>query len=229
MGSPVASSFRELNDRSLSRRPSIDTLEEVDEAHRDEAPPGSSRSRTRGRRARFSLTSVSNALIDAVRSGSPKERTSKERADSTRRGRPREKAAREDGGVATERPPLTIIAGLKSSDDGKEKEKEKSDSWKEFKKGARLHFCYFPSLNVLQGHTPSRSRLPSPRTRRRRWSVHTELSCGGSRRMCTAQARLRLVCMPCARSWSSLRRWKTTRRRRRPLSSSGTGSSSCSI
>ncbi|KAJ7821129.1 hypothetical protein B0H14DRAFT_3471811 [Mycena olivaceomarginata] len=149
-GSPTASSFRELNDRSLSRRPSIDTLEEVDEANRDEAPPGSSRSRTRGRRARFSLTSVSNALIDAVRSGSPKERTSKERADSTRRGRPREKAAREDGGVATERPPLTIIAGLKNSDDGKDKEKEKSDSWKEFKKGTYT----FPISFAIPANSP---------------------------------------------------------------------------
>ncbi|KAF8178663.1 hypothetical protein K438DRAFT_1726306 [Mycena galopus ATCC 62051] len=142
--SPAASSFREF-DRSLSRRPSVDTLAEVDETRRDAVPgtsspdayPGTSspnRSLTRGRRARFSLSSVSNALMEVVHSGAPKARSSKERADSTRRGRTREKVGREEAGPSKERPTLNIMAGLKSSEDGKDKDKDKS-SWKEFKKG----------------------------------------------------------------------------------------------
>ncbi|KAJ7270032.1 hypothetical protein B0H12DRAFT_1094114, partial [Mycena haematopus] len=134
--SPATSSFSEF-DRSLSRRPSVETLPEVDETSRDAAPGSStdvvlgssSPSRTRGRRARFSLSSV---LMDVVHP--PKARSSKERSDSNFRGRAREKTVSDDGGSWNERPALNNVAGLKSSDDGKDKDKDKS-SWKEFKKG----------------------------------------------------------------------------------------------
>ncbi|KAK7057584.1 arrestin-C domain-containing protein [Favolaschia claudopus] len=138
--SPSASSFREYDQsRSVSRRPSIDTLDEVDEIQRAPLPGSSSPTRaeqTRGRRAHFSLSSVSSALMGAVRSRSPKARSSHEpRPDSIRRGRTREKNARDDGGLSKERVHVGILGTLKGAGDGKEKEKDKSTSWKEFKKG----------------------------------------------------------------------------------------------
>jgi hypothetical protein len=69
--------------------------------------------------------------MDAVRSGSPKTRSSRERDESNRRGRTQEKIAREDGGLSKERTTLGKIVGLKENG----KDKVKSDSWKEFKKG----------------------------------------------------------------------------------------------
>ncbi|KAF7360214.1 Arrestin-C domain-containing protein [Mycena venus] len=139
-------------DRSLSRRPSIDTLAEANEAYRKMVTESSSPSRdTRGRHARFSLSSVSNAL---VRSGSPKARSSVERSDSTRRGRMPEKVAREDGAASKERPPLSIMAGLKSSDDGKDK--EKSHSWKEFKTGTYT----FPISFAIPPNSPPTMECP---------------------------------------------------------------------
>ncbi|KAJ7496893.1 hypothetical protein FB451DRAFT_1018588 [Mycena latifolia] len=130
-----SSSFRDL-DRSLSRRPSIDTLAEVDEERRDDTAPGRSspnRVDARGRGARFSLSSVSSVLMEAVRSGSSKTRSSKERGDSTRRGRTREKVdLTEDDGPSNQRPVLDKVAGRMKEDP---KDKGKTDSWKEFKKG----------------------------------------------------------------------------------------------
>ncbi|KAJ7018359.1 hypothetical protein C8F04DRAFT_167052 [Mycena alexandri] len=130
-----ASSFYE-RDESLSRRPSMD-LPEVDESQPDALSGSSSPSRAdaRGRRARFSLTSVSSILRDVVHSGSP--RVSKERSDSTARdstgrGRTREKTAVREA-ASKERSILDKLTG--SKEDVKDKEKEKSDSWKEFKKG----------------------------------------------------------------------------------------------
>ncbi|KAF7362264.1 Arrestin-C domain-containing protein [Mycena venus] len=136
--SPATSSFREF-DRSLSRRPSIETLAEVDEAHREAVPGSSSPSRDiRGRRARFSLSSVSNALKEAVRSGSPEGAF----------------LNRADGAASKERPPLSIMAGLKSSDDGKDK--DKSHSWKEFKKGTYT----FPISFAIPPNSPPTMECP---------------------------------------------------------------------
>ncbi|KAF7351103.1 Arrestin-C domain-containing protein [Mycena sanguinolenta] len=159
--SPATSSFREF-DRSLSRRPSVETLAEVDENHReaasggsnsvDVAPRSNSPSRTRGRRARFSLGSVSSALLDVVHSGSSKARSSKERSDSNFRGRAREKAVRDDG-PSKERPALDIVAGLRSSDDGKDKDKS---SWKEFKKGTYT----FPISFAIPPNAPPTMECP---------------------------------------------------------------------
>ncbi|KAJ7188705.1 hypothetical protein C8R46DRAFT_1157632 [Mycena filopes] len=141
---PIPSSASSLyeRDESLSRRPSMD-LAEVDEDRPNVQPqPGSSSpSRdTRGRRARFSLTSVSSILRDVVHSRSP--RVSKERSESNGRGRPREKAVvREVDSTSKERSMLDKITKLMEDGPGKEKEKEKgkekeqSDGWKEFKKG----------------------------------------------------------------------------------------------
>ncbi|KAJ6593454.1 hypothetical protein B0H19DRAFT_921152 [Mycena capillaripes] len=153
--SPAASSFREL-DTSLSRRPSIDTLEEVDEARRDAIPGNSSPNRadTRGRRARFSLSSVSSVLREVVRSGSPKTRSSKEREESNHRGRPREKTTCEEGGPSKERPTLAKIAGLMEND--KDKDKEKSGSWKEFKKGTYT----FPISFAIPPNAPPTMECP---------------------------------------------------------------------
>nr|GAT57857.1 predicted protein [Mycena chlorophos] len=127
------SSFRDP-DRSLSRRPSIDTLAEVEEDSR-EPPPSSPNRDARGRRARFSLTSVSNALKEAVRSGSRTQR-SKECDEPTLRGRPREKTATngtQGAGRSMERHnALSKLVGFKED---KDKDHEKSDGWKEFKKG----------------------------------------------------------------------------------------------
>ncbi|KAJ6497646.1 hypothetical protein C8R45DRAFT_1093994 [Mycena sanguinolenta] len=159
--SPAASSFREF-DRSLSRRPSVETLAEVDETRRDPTSSGNSStdvvprsnspSRTRGRRARFSLTSVSNALMDVVHPSSSKARSSKERSDSNFRGRAREKAAGDDG-PSKERPSLNVVAGLRSSDDGKDKDKS---SWKEFKKGTYT----FPISFAIPPNAPPTMECP---------------------------------------------------------------------
>ncbi|KAJ7653823.1 hypothetical protein B0H17DRAFT_957201 [Mycena rosella] len=140
-----ASSFRDI---SLSRRPSIDTLEEVDEDRRNPVPGSSSPNRAdaRGRRARFSLTSVSSVLMEAVRSGS---RSSKERADSTRRGRTREKLAVEDDGPRTV---LDKVAGLKED----VKDQGKTDSWREFKKGTYT----FPISFTIPPNAPPTLQCP---------------------------------------------------------------------
>ncbi|KAJ7772092.1 hypothetical protein DFH07DRAFT_953375 [Mycena maculata] len=135
-----SSSFRDL-DATVSRRPSIDTLAEVDEDRRDAAPGSSSpKGDSRGRRARFSLTSVSSVLLDAVRSGTSKTRSSRERDDPYRRGRTGQKAAPSEGEYsAKERPPLG-------------RDKEKLDSWKEFKKGT---YTFPISFAVPQDSPPS--------------------------------------------------------------------------
>ncbi|KAJ7125134.1 hypothetical protein C8R44DRAFT_830961 [Mycena epipterygia] len=149
-----ASSFRDL-DTSLSRRPSIDTLAEVDENQRDAVPGSSSPSHAeaRGRRARFSLSSVSSALMEAVRSRSPRTRSSKEREDSTRRGRAREKTPiSEDSGLPKERPTLGRVAGLKED----VKDKGKTDSWKEFKKGTYT----FPISFAIPPNSPPSMECP---------------------------------------------------------------------
>ncbi|KAJ7169068.1 hypothetical protein C8R43DRAFT_982144 [Mycena crocata] len=147
-----ASSFRDL-DNSLSRRPSIDTLAEVDEDPHKPVPGSSSPSRdTRGRRARFSLSSVSSVLREVVRSGSPRTHSSKEREDSTRRGRPREKgSASQEAGPSKERPTLSRITGFKD-----EKDKEKGDSWKEFKKGTYT----FPISFAIPPNVPPTMECP---------------------------------------------------------------------
>ncbi|CAK5281850.1 unnamed protein product [Mycena citricolor] len=110
-------------DRSLSRRPSIDTLAEADE---DGATTNGSSSPVdrRGRRSRFSLASVSNVLKEAVRSRSPRTHASKEREESNRRGRPREKLERWE-------PTRDAILPVKEEP----KDKDHGESWKEFKKG----------------------------------------------------------------------------------------------
>ncbi|KAJ7782650.1 hypothetical protein B0H16DRAFT_1670974 [Mycena metata] len=148
-----ASSFYE-RDESLSGRPSMD-LPEIDES-RPDALSGSrspsrvasgsnspSRADARGRRARFSLTSVSSILRDVVHSP----RVSKERSDSTARGRTREKAAvREAECTSKERTVLEKLTAMKED----AKNKEKSDSWKEFKKGTYT----FPISFAIPPHSP---------------------------------------------------------------------------
>ncbi|KAJ6631582.1 hypothetical protein B0H10DRAFT_1772333 [Mycena sp. CBHHK59/15] len=160
--SSASSSFRE-HESSLSRRPSIDTLEEADERH---IPGNSSPSRAehRGRHARFSLTSVSNALMDAVRSGSPKTRSSKEREeheDSARRGRTREKGAlSEEGGPSKERHAhlnlhshtIGRTFGLREEGKGK----DKAEGWKEFKKGTYT----FPISFAIPANAPPTMECP---------------------------------------------------------------------
>ncbi|KAJ7502991.1 hypothetical protein B0H11DRAFT_1711405 [Mycena galericulata] len=153
-----ASSLRDL-DTSLSRRPSFDTLPEVDEDRRDvlsedrhDAAPESSspkRGNSRGRRARFSLTTVSSALMEAMRSSSPKTRTSRERDDPHLRGRTREKAPKSEGaGVSKERPTTLGRAAALLLD----KDQDKSESWKEFKKGT---YTFPISFAVPQNSPPS--------------------------------------------------------------------------
>ncbi|KAJ7209767.1 hypothetical protein GGX14DRAFT_535060 [Mycena pura] len=77
------SSLRDV-DRSLSRRPSIETLAEVDE---DPGRSSPNRADARGRRPRFNLSSVSSVLKEVVRSSSPRTHFSKDQDDSVRRGR----------------------------------------------------------------------------------------------------------------------------------------------
>ncbi|KAJ7686591.1 hypothetical protein B0H17DRAFT_1072044 [Mycena rosella] len=129
-----ASSFRDI---SLSRRPSIDTLEEVDEDRRNPVPGSSSPNRAdaRGRRARFSLTSVSSVLMEAVRLDA--------------RGRTREKLAVEDDGPRTV---LDKVAGLKED----AKDQGKTDSWREFKKGTYT----FPISFTIPPNAPPTLQCP---------------------------------------------------------------------
>ncbi|KAJ6491827.1 hypothetical protein C8R47DRAFT_1121999 [Mycena vitilis] len=155
--SPAGSSYREF-DRSLSRRPSIETLAEADEDEtHHEAIQGSSspnRGDARGRRARFSLASVSSVIRDAVRPSSPKTRTSTERDESTRRGRPREKGGpQEEAGPSKERAStLAQLVGLKDSG----KDREEADSWKEFKKGTYT----FPISFAIPANAPPTMECP---------------------------------------------------------------------
>ncbi|KAJ7256874.1 hypothetical protein B0H12DRAFT_1070650 [Mycena haematopus] len=124
--SPAASSFS--FDRSLSRRPSVETLPEIDETRSSTGvvPGSSSPSSTRGRcGARFNLSSVSSALMDAVHTvHSPNARSSKERSDSIFRGLAPENTVRD---ASDERP---YMAGLKTFDDGKDK-----SCWRKLKEG----------------------------------------------------------------------------------------------
>ncbi|KAJ7099559.1 hypothetical protein B0H15DRAFT_944962 [Mycena belliarum] len=156
-GGPLLSSASSLRDgdRSLSRRPSIETLAEVDEERRDAAPGSSSPNHAdgRGRRARFSLSSVSTVLKEVVRSGST--RSSKERGESIRRGRPREKATTgEEEGSSNQRPPLLDkLAGLPKED---VKDKGKTGSWKEFKKGTYT----FPISFTIPSQAPPTMECP---------------------------------------------------------------------
>ncbi|KAJ7072695.1 hypothetical protein C8F01DRAFT_972326 [Mycena amicta] len=141
------SSFRD-HDRSLSRRPSVDTLAEVDEDRRDPTP-SSPRADTRGRRARFSLTSVSNVLKEVVRSNSPRTHSSKERDNSIGRGRTREKSASiQDSGSSKEKHAHTLskLVGLK----------DEKDSWKEFKKGTYT----FPISFAIPPNAPPTMECP---------------------------------------------------------------------
>ncbi|KAF7315110.1 Arrestin-C domain-containing protein [Mycena indigotica] len=143
---PIRSSGSSVRDqdRSLSRRPSIDTLAEVDEHEPGTSSPN--RSVPRGRRARFSLTAVSNVLKDVVRSSSP------HREESTRRGRTRDKSSEEKSGRSQERHvrnTLGKLVGLKDDE-------KKSDGWKEFKKGTYT----FPISFAIPPNAPPTMQCP---------------------------------------------------------------------
>ncbi|KAJ7287163.1 hypothetical protein C8J57DRAFT_578429 [Mycena rebaudengoi] len=145
------SSLRE-QDRSLSRRPSIETLAEGDECPQQPTPGSSSPARLdRGRHPRFSLTSVSSVLMDVVRSGSPKTRSSKEREDSTLRGRRREKNALHDGGGPSKEQVLPSRPVAKE-----ELKENKSEGWKEFKKGTYT----FPISFAIPTNSPPSMDCP---------------------------------------------------------------------
>lgn len=175
-GSPSLRSFRP--DASLSRRPSIEDVPENEPgpstpqrssrtsssgAHsratsRPPSPPPSSPGEVRGRRtARFSLSSVSSVLMDAVRSKSPKkhgffDRTEEEEKANSRRGRPKEK------GKSVETPNASLVRTRQSVDrlaskfgDALKLEHEETgvgDGWKEFKKGKYIYLLFSPPSNI---------------------------------------------------------------------------------
>ncbi|KAF7296100.1 Arrestin-C domain-containing protein [Mycena kentingensis (nom. inval.)] len=184
-----ASSVREL-DRSLSRRPSIDTLAEVDEDRDRQAyeppvvhtqpqtqtqtqttPTGSPAPDSRGRRSRFSLTSV---LKDVVRSGSPSLRarssSAKGREESVRRGRTREKSVTiQEPASSKERHHHHTLSQLIGLKDDREKDKSESSSWKEFKKGT---YAYPISFMIPATAPPSMSCPWGSLTWRLKANVH---------------------------------------------------------
>ncbi|KAJ7647686.1 hypothetical protein FB45DRAFT_206215 [Roridomyces roridus] len=151
----IRSSSSSFRDVTLSRRPSIDTLAEVAEGttlvHGTSSPR---RDDSRGRRGRFSLSSVSSALMDAVRTGSSRTRSSKEREDPYHpRGRPREKTETpQANGSSKELPVFGRAAGFGLKIEGK----EKSDSWKEFKKGTYT----FPISFAIPQNSPPTMTCP---------------------------------------------------------------------
>lgn len=162
--------MRSHQERSLSsRRPSMDDVpeHELDPSTsqvRPPTPPQENGNQARGRRgSRFGFSSVSNVLINAVRSSSPqtspkfqrsRERDRSEDVSNGNRGRTMERTVVRNERISAHGPPSTSTARSRAKESkerglsighffGKatdEKAKDAANGWKEFKKGFSLSY-----------------------------------------------------------------------------------------
>lgn len=177
------------HERSLSRRPSMEDVPEYEpgpSTPRQQPPSPQEVSpalepQSRGRKgSRFSFSSVSNVLIDAVRSGSPRtgKGKSRERSLDAQSISGRGRTMGERNGLASSSPSavrvqhskertskLTRVTEILKPDPEKERDKDKGDGWKEFKKGELpilSSICYsncsgiytYPISFAIPGNSP---------------------------------------------------------------------------
>jgi hypothetical protein len=163
-----SSPMRSYQERSLSRRPSMNDVPEHElgpstSQVRSPTPPQENGNYARGRRGSlFGLSSVSNVLINAVRSSSPqtspkfqrsRERDRSEDMSNGNRGRTMERAVDENARISVHVLPSTSTARSRGRESkerlsfgtffGKaadDKAKDAANGWKEFKKGSSLSY-----------------------------------------------------------------------------------------
>lgn len=174
-----SSPMRSHQERSLSRRPSMDDVPEHESGPstsqvRSPTPPQENGNQARGRRgSRFGFSSVSNVLINAVRSSSPqlspkfqrsRERNRSEDVSNGNRGRTTERAFDGNERISGHGSPSTSITRSRAKESkerglsignlfGKatdEKAKDNVNGWKEFKKGTYTYPISFP----IPGNAP---------------------------------------------------------------------------
>lgn len=156
-GSPInnssASSLYSFRDTSLSRQPSVDDIPESEPTYHQllstSSPPSPPNDDRRGRRSsRFSITAVSNVILDAVkervRSSSPRMRTERAATISRERRNDQSRDSWTNSSRGRTLDPKDNEHRHKGSTFGKFGEflkldaddKESGHGWKEFKKGA---------------------------------------------------------------------------------------------